>query len=451
MAFFVIATVEFACLAIAALAAAVIYHLLAYSPQDFTSRYAVVSLLLGFTEVCIAAWLGQHAHLQNLRRISFASSGLVALIATFLLLTSLLFLFKLSDFYSRGTLILQFGSCWVVILAVRLGTYSRFQAAVADGLIRAQRIILIGSRDDCAEYARQLKKPGGAKISFCPLLPTAKPDKSDALRIIEQCRLFQADSIIMLVDKEGQDESFGTLASYLREIPADVYAVPVRGAKFWATARPAEVGGVAVFALSHRPLSMFELIIKRAFDIVAATGGLIVLSPLLLLAAIAVFMDSKGPIFFGQIRHGYNNYPIRVLKFRTMYVTQDSEFRQASRDDSRITQVGRVLRITGIDELPQLWNILRGDMSVVGPRPHAIPHNELFIPRIESFSRRHTVKPGLTGWAQVNGLRGETDTLEKMQKRIEHDLYYIDNWSLLFDFQIIVMTLFSAKTYINAH
>jgi lipopolysaccharide/colanic/teichoic acid biosynthesis glycosyltransferase len=168
--------------------------------------------------------------------------------------------------------------------------------------------------------------------------------------------------------------------------------------------------------------------------------------------ALAIKLDSKGPIFFRQTRHGYNNQTIRIFKFRSMTTMEDGDdFRQVTRNDSRVTRVGRILRRTNIDELPQLLNVLLGQMSIVGPRPHATAHNDMFAGRILPFARRHNVKPGITGWAQVNGCRGATDSLEKMQERIEFDLHYIDNWSFLLDAKIIVMTLFSKKSYLNAY
>ena len=167
--------------------------------------------------------------------------------------------------------------------------------------------------------------------------------------------------------------------------------------------------------------------------------------------SIAIKLDSPGPIFFRNTRHGFNNDEIRVLKFRSMTLMEDdSRFSQAAENDPRVTRVGHIIRRTNIDELPQLINVLRGEMSLVGPRPHMTAHNALFNNVIAPFSRRHNVKPGITGWAQVNGYRGPTDALEKMQRRIEYDLYYIDNWSFLFDLKIIVMTLFSKKAYLNA-
>ena len=184
-----------------------------------------------------------------------------------------------------------------------------------------------------------------------------------------------------------------------------------------------------------------------------ASTLLVLLWPLFLIVAVLIKLDSPGPVFFRQTRHGYNNEPIGVLKFRSMTTFDDSrdEFRQAVRDDPRVTRVGRFMRRTNIDELPQLINVLRGEMSLVGPRPHAVTHNDMFADQIRCMFRRHNVKPGITGWAQVNGLRGETDTFEKMQKRIEHDLYYVDNWSFFFDLKIMIMTVALKRAFTNAY
>lgn len=175
------------------------------------------------------------------------------------------------------------------------------------------------------------------------------------------------------------------------------------------------------------------------------------LSPLLLTVAIAIKLDSRGPVLFRQRRHGYNNETIEVFKFRSMMQSDDcGNFVQAARNDSRVTRIGAYLRRTNIDELPQLINVLRGEMSIVGPRPHATAHNSMFEDKIFVFSRRHVVKPGITGWAQVNGYRGPTDTLEKMKRCVEYDLYYIDNWSFWLDVRIVIMTLFR-MAYANAY
>jgi exopolysaccharide biosynthesis polyprenyl glycosylphosphotransferase len=190
---------------------------------------------------------------------------------------------------------------------------------------------------------------------------------------------------------------------------------------------------------------------KRIFDVLISVGALIVLAPLLACVAIMIRLDSPGPVFFLQRRYGFNQQPFRIIKFRTMTTLEDGDvIRQARHDDHRITRIGRWLRQWNADELPQLFNVLKGDMSLVGPRPHALCHDREFEQRISLYARRHNVRPGITGWAQVNGLRGETDTDEKMRRRVDYDLYYIDNWSMLFDLRILLLTVFSRSSYRNA-
>jgi len=194
---------------------------------------------------------------------------------------------------------------------------------------------------------------------------------------------------------------------------------------------------------------------KRLLDLLLAGCGLIVLSPVLLAIALAIRLDSPGPVFFRQLRHGFNHELIGVLKFRTMHADQcdapDAQaVRQARRGDPRITPLGRFLRKTSLDELPQLWNVLKGEMSLVGPRPHALVHNEQFARQIDGYLGRHRVRPGITGWAQVNGCRGETRTVEEMRRRVELDLWYVDNWSLLLDVQILLRTVLVGFRHRNA-
>jgi exopolysaccharide biosynthesis polyprenyl glycosylphosphotransferase len=230
------------------------------------------------------------------------------------------------------------------------------------------------------------------------------------------------------------------------------HVAPSESADLLAAARVVELDHTVTLQVSQPPLSMLDRATKCVFDCVVASVVLLVLSPLMLLVAIAIKLDSRGPVLCRQKRRGYNNKTIQVFKFRTMRGFESGEkLVQATPGDRRVTRIGRVLRRTNIDELPQLINVLLGEMSIVGPRPHATAHNEMFEKRISVFSRRHVVKPGITGWAQVNGCRGEADTLEKMQRRVEYDLYYIDNWSLLFDLRIIVTTLLSESSYVNAY
>jgi putative colanic acid biosynthesis UDP-glucose lipid carrier transferase len=216
---------------------------------------------------------------------------------------------------------------------------------------------------------------------------------------------------------------------------------------FALSLEPDEVGHV-VYATPFRGI---RRVIKRLEDILLGSLALAIFAMPMLLVAIAIKLSSKGPVLFRQRRHGEEGVEFSVLKFRSMTTMENgSDVVQARRVDPRVTRVGAVLRRTSIDELPQLFNVLVGDMSLVGPRPHAIAHNALYRTKILEYTRRHKVKPGITGWAQVNGLRGETDTLDKMVARVEHDLMYIRTWSPWLDIKILFLTVFGRKVRQNA-
>jgi Undecaprenyl-phosphate glucose phosphotransferase len=208
----------------------------------------------------------------------------------------------------------------------------------------------------------------------------------------------------------------------------------------------AVLGGVPVVRLSDRPIRGLRRVGKELEDVILASLILVAILPLLILVALAIKLDSPGPVFFRQPRRGFNGQPFGVLKFRTMYAAATDPLgqRQAMRNDPRVTRVGAWLRHTSIDELPQLVNVLRGEMSLVGPRPHAhgtTVEGRLFHKAVKRYAARHRVKPGITGWAQVNGWRGETDVTVKLEERLRHDLYYIENWSLWLDCVILARTL----------
>ncbi len=232
------------------------------------------------------------------------------------------------------------------------------------------------------------------------------------------------------------------IADELGDTTASVYFVPNFAMYDILGAELSEIKGVPVLKVAETPLFGVDGLYKHVFDFTAAFFGLLVLSPVFLLVALAVRLDSPGPVLYRQKRYGLNGQEFVVYKFRTMRIN-DPEDRivQVSRDDPRVTRVGRFLRRTSIDELPQLWNVVRGDMSLVGPRPHAVQHNEYYRKAVKRYMLRHKVKPGLTGWAQVNGLRGPTAELASMEERLRYDLDYIRRWTPWLDIKIIFMTL----------
>jgi Undecaprenyl-phosphate glucose phosphotransferase len=456
-----LAAIEFALVVITAYAVSLIYGRVI--PGSWPSAEYILAALYIAALVLVTASAFHHftiATMQRRHRFLWGGVGAVAFAFSFFLST--IFVFKLADDYSRGTFIFQWIGVTIAVLSIRAINHTRLQSAIARGVVQARRVILIGDRVYCGEVASRLKEAGiHTIVSFdfpnrAPQGPRlvdtqANGNGAELPELVEFARTHKPDDVLILA-APSQFEAVPPIADAFAAVPVALHIMPQGGAAFLASSCLAELGGVATIQVLHRPLSMLDQFTKRTFDLIVATLGLLVLSPLLVLAAVAIKIESRGPILFRQERHGYNNEPIFVLKFRTMLNREEGcEFTQTTRDDPRVTRVGRLLRPTNIDELPQLVNVVLGSMSIVGPRPHAVAHNELFEGRIAPYWRRHNVKPGITGWAQVNGYRGETDTLEKMQRRVECDLYYIDNWSFLFDVKIIVMTLFWKRAYLNAY
>jgi len=232
------------------------------------------------------------------------------------------------------------------------------------------------------------------------------------------------------------------LLDQLRDTTASIYFVPDVFAFDLVQPRCIEINGIAMLSICDTPFHGVNAITKRVIDIALASLGLVLAAPIMLAAAIGVKLSSPGPILFKQRRYGLHGEEIRVYKFRTMTVCEDGPLVvQAMRRDRRTTAFGRFLRRTSMDELPQLFNVLQGKMSFVGPRPHAVAHNEQYRRLISGYMIRHKIRPGMTGWAQVNGLRGETTTVEQMRLRVQHDLDYLRNWSLWLDLKILFKTV----------
>lgn len=243
-----------------------------------------------------------------------------------------------------------------------------------------------------------------------------------------------------------------SLLDELRDTTASIFFVPDIFVTDLIQGRMDTVGGIPIVGVCDSPFSGVDAFFKRGSDIVLSLLILAAISPLLLLIALAVKLTSPGPAIFRQRRYGLDGSEIVVYKFRTMTVQEDGNtIPQATMDDRRVTRLGAILRKTSLDELPQFVNVLQGRMSIVGPRPHAVAHNEMYRRLIKGYMQRHKVKPGITGWAQVNGLRGETETLEKMKARIEYDLDYLRNWSLRLDMYIIAKTIWVVLRGVQAY
>ena len=452
-----IVALEYLALAVTCLITSIIYFetALAEAPPSF--EYVASAFLIPSLVIFPALGFRQYYAIQSQSRDGYMWSGVGAVTLAFALFLSLLFVFKIADWYSRGTFLCQFLGVTAVMLMLRAASHSYIRRAVSAGDVEARRAILIGAVQSSDDLLSSLRHSGvrWAGILDLPQTEDLRPEGFTAMlrAFVERCRALRPDDIIFVAPSRDLPR-IAMLVDALSQLPVTVQVIPQEVNEFWGAAKIVNYGGTIAIKVLSPPLSNFNLALKRVFDIFVAGFGLLLLSPLFLLVSLAIKLDSAGPVFFVQKRHGYNNDTIPVVKFRTMRVVEDGEtaatFTQATTCDSRITRLGRILRRANIDELPQLFNVLRGEMSIVGPRPHPIALNKMFEERITPFSRRHNVKPGLTGWAQVNGFRGETDTIEKMQRRIEHDLYYIDNWSFIFDVKIVLMTVFSKSAYVNA-
>lgn len=383
---------------------------------------------------------------------------LTAWLATGMFMLTLGFMLKVSGDFSRGWAVLWFLGGGVALAVVRAIGTAWMRRLKRQGIFN-QRVAIFGAASQGDRLAKYIL--GNDKLTidlvgfFDDRMPDRLPPREVGLAmmgnldaLISQIRAGQIDQVIVALPWSAE--------SRLQSVVAELAITPVRIrlapdlASFAFAQRPVVLlGDLPVMTLFERPISGFDQIIKKIEDMILATLILVPILPLLLIAAMAIKLDSRGPIFFRQDREGFNNRRFRIWKFRSMKTEQCEMdgIRQATRGDARITRVGRILRRTSIDELPQLFNVLSGEMSLVGPRPHAPSTragDRLFSDVVATYAARHKVKPGITGWAQVNGWRGETDTEEKLLKRLEHDLFYIENWSLSFDIYILLRTSVAA-------
>ncbi len=379
---------------------------------------------------------------------------LIAWIGVLLFLSGCVFALKSGSLFSRMTVGLFAVMGLVGLLAHRTFWRMILAKALASGRLAGRDIILISEGANVAEVVKNLWRHGFRVHRHIALLGGGqRPERWDEAmaQAVAYSRASRIDEVFVAADP-NQIGDWHPALERLRILPTRVNLIPI-GPCADLLRRPAHmIGGETVVELQRAPLTLFESTIKRTVDVVVAAAALIALMPLMLIAAIAIKLDSAGPVIFRQTRNGYNGRPFDILKFRTMTVLENGDcVKQAARDDNRITRVGTWLRRTSIDELPQLFNVIKGDMSVVGPRPHATSHDSHFDKNIANYSFRQRMRPGLTGLAQVNGCRGETPTLNSMERRVDFDLEYIENWSLRLDFVITLRTLVTIVRGQNAY
>jgi len=378
-----------------------------------------------------------------------------AWISVLLIVTALLFLLKVGSSYSRGSTVV-FGFLNLPILLVSRTIIRReLRGLILNGTLSGPRCILIGDHQELESLSplNLLQMFGVREVGRFEISPGVEigQEKGVADSAIAAAKLTHADQVLLAITwADSERRQF--VSSQLRILPLPVLLLPDRFARLVLSNATERLAGPPLIELQRAPLSGMELLAKRVLDLVFAGAGILTLLPLLLVVSIAIKIDSPGPLIFRQNRKGFNGREFKIYKFRTMTVLENGSFIcQAKRNDKRVTRIGRLLRATSIDELPQLINVLRGDMSVVGPRPHAVAHDDEYVKAIANYAFRHHVKPGITGWAQVNGFRGETPQIELMRGRIDQDLWYINNWSLWLDLWIILRTCFELVRSRNAY
>jgi undecaprenyl-phosphate galactose phosphotransferase/putative colanic acid biosynthesis UDP-glucose lipid carrier transferase len=384
-----------------------------------------------------------------------------AWMAVLLALVSLLFLLKLGDSYSRGAA-LGFGVLGLCLLLGWRTLIAKMLAnAIASGRILGQRAIVVGEPHELAHYSiNQLKQTYGIlevgrfELSPAPDAELLSVSSHEAVlsAAVHAARVSQAEIVLLALSWSADPARYGFVRQHLRSLPLPAMLLPDRTARTILAQPMVPIGSDYAVELQRAPLTATELALKRTLDVLVAGSLLAILSPLLALVSIAIKLDSPGPVIFRQHRKGFNGREFIIYKFRTMKVAENGTIvRQAQQKDVRVTRLGSLLRSTSIDELPQLINVLRGDMSLVGPRPHALAHDDEYSKVIAKYAFRHHMKPGITGLAQVKGFRGETAKLELMERRVDLDLWYISNWSFWLDLWILIRTCIVVPLGRNAY
>lgn len=377
-------------------------------------------------------------------------------LSVFLFITGLAFTMKVGAQFSRGATLAFAMSGVAVLLGVRVG----WRIFLAKGLtvhnFAGRKVALIAEKETADEVKLgEMLSRHGLDLVQLYRLPSDPNDLVMRKVVISQAiaaiRGSNVEEIIVGARPDNWAQLTALMAD-LRALPLPVNFIPLGPLSKLFNFASHTIGDTVTIELQRAPRTRTEQCIKRVFDIVVAATGLLLLLPLLAMTAVAIKLDSQGPIIFQQRRCGFNGRLFSIFKFRTMTVMDDGPtIIPAQQNDARVTRIGRWLRRTSIDELPQLLNVLRGTMSIVGPRPHAMAHDVRFNTLVSNYAFRQHVKPGLTGWAQVNGCRGELRTVPDIERRIALDLWYIDNWSLLLDFKIMLMTVIEILRGKNAY
>ncbi|MBU1213084.1 MAG: exopolysaccharide biosynthesis polyprenyl glycosylphosphotransferase [Alphaproteobacteria bacterium] len=451
---------EIAVITFASLASGILYHLAAYGVVGPVIDFVHYGLLTGACFILPFAYRGQYVVEAYLDRSRCFAKVLAAWTYAILTMTLIGFLANITDSASRGWLLVFYAVGLGALAVLNVSLHEWVTRAVKSGLVAPRRLLLVGDAERLAQFVARVSNEGlGIEIASAMCLPAPEDleqiseaeFRNNMNEAILRGREQAVSDVVVLLDPR-HDKALRRVTEGLMELPAAIHLGGWSIIDSFPGLRADRIGQLKTLTLVRSPLNVFEDGAKRLFDFILALVALVLVSPVLLLAVIALKLDSPGPAFFRQRRRGFNQQEFRIWKLRTMTTLDDGDkVVQATAGDARITRIGAFLRRTNIDELPQLLNVLQGEMSLVGPRPHAVAHDRRYERTIDRYARRLNVKPGITGWAQVNGFRGPTLADEAMRDRLRYDLYYIDHWSIAFDLLILLMTVVSPRAYRNAY
>ena len=436
--------------------APIIYLYLANGAYQGISQFLKVALESGIVAVLLLI-VRRTYELQNLMSFRGQFSNYVqAWLLGFMVVLIEAFMTQTSAYYSRGGMLFAFMPGFVLACGARFWIFDALRRRLLrhEIVLSSAFLIVLGERREAETTVARLRARGimVSGVHCVPAASLAKPPQQkdeilvNAVHSARQVIASGRCDTIYVLAPWSMKNALARLRGLLRRLPVPVVLLPPDTLGSDAlNARPVDLAGIAGFEIQRAPLTSADLVVKRAFDILLAGIALPLLSPFLGLLALGVLITSGRPVFFRQRRRGFGGRTFSILKFRTMRVTEDGPIiRQATRNDPRVTRFGAYLRKHSLDELPQIWNVLMGEMSLIGPRPHAEAHDDQYDPLIETYAMRHHVKPGITGWAQINGSRGETRTVGDMEARVAHDLWYINNFSLRLDLYIVARTVLLA-------
>jgi putative colanic acid biosysnthesis UDP-glucose lipid carrier transferase len=383
-------------------------------------------------------------------RLSDIADVIIRWMLLLVVLLAVGYITKSLSIYPRRVFLTWAAATPVVLIAVTLAM-QEVRRRFLTNVLENRSTIIVGYNSSSLELARRLQNSPGMRVAMAGFFDDRSKERlemdadSKLLGSLSDLSQYVKDNrtdVIFLALPIRHVKRVMDLVDDLRDTTASIYYVPDIFVFQLIQARSSEIHGIPVVAMCETPFYGYRGVVKRVTDVAFSALILLLLLPLLVVIALVIKLSSRGPIIFKQRRYGLDGREIAIYKFRTMRVTEDgAEIRQASKTDSRITRVGRVLRRSSMDELPQLINVLQGRMSLVGPRPHAVAHNEEYRKLIKGYMMRHKVLPGITGLAQINGWRGETSNLEDMEARVNYDLDYLRHWSPLLDLKILLLTI----------